>query len=587
MRIVEPPFDRFLNFSELTQLLEGWAAAHPGLMELAEIGRSHGDRPVWLATLTNRATGPALDKPAVWVDANVHSAEVAGSVAAIHLIHRLLTGFGYDSRVTHALDTRCFYVVPRLSPDGVEWYLGTPSRRVRSSTRPYPRDDEQDGLEPEDIDGDGRVLTMRVLDPNGTWKVYGPEPRLLVPRLPEEDEPGPYFRLFNEGRIRNYDGVTITRAPNRFGLDLNRNYPYDWRTEADQKGAGPYPASEPEVRAAVAAIVERPNICAMAMLHTHSGVHLRPYCTKSDDAFPTFDRQVYEAVGAHATELTGYPAVSIFDGFRHDRHEVTTGTAVDWCYDHLGAHAWVTELWNPQRAAGISDAPYPDWGISHPVEDDLKLLAWSDRELDGRAFVDWYPFEHPQLGPLELGGWNVAAFWSNPPPHLLEAEVAPHSEFTLHLALISPRLVMRDLTATALGSGLWRVRLIVENTGWLPTNVTQRALDRKLVQAVEATISLAPDVDAEVLDGTRQELGQLAGRFGKNSMLGLLGATSDSTADRAKADWTVRAPAGTVVNVSARHPRAGAVGGQITLDETPGADGARASHPIRDRDDLR
>ncbi len=560
-----PRFDRFPRFEELTELLQGWAADYTGLVELSSVGRSHEDRPIWLVTVTNMRTGPAAEKPALWVDGNVHSVEVASSMAALHLIHRLLSGFGVDARITHALDTRVFYVVPRLSPDGAEWYLATPPRLARSSSRPYPARGEQDGLVAEDVDGDGRILTMRVPDPNGNWKVDGTDRRLMVPRLPEEDEPGPYFRLIREGHIRNYDGVTIIDADNGFGLDLNRNYPFEWRPEPDQRGAGPYPASEPEVRAAVAAILERPNICASIHVHTMSGVHLRPYCTKSDDALPDHDRLTYETVGAAATKLTGYPAVSVFHGFRHDRKTVTTGTAVDWAYDHLGVLSWATELWNPQKAAGITDARFPDWSISHPVEDDLALLAWSDRELGGRGFVDWYSFDHPQLGPVEIGGWDVATFWINPPPHRLEAEVAPHTEFALHLALISPRLALRDLMATPLADGLWRIRLVVENTGWLPTNVMQRAAERRLVGPVEATISLPDGAGAEVLGPTRIDVGQLGGRFLKSSMLGIMGPTSDSTADRAKAEWTVRAAAGKVVAVEGRHPRAGVVRGQIVL----------------------
>lgn len=555
-----PPFDRFLTYPELTAVLEGWADEHPDLFELASIGDSYEGRPVWVATVTNGATGPAADKPALWVDANIHTKELASSVAALHLLHRLLSGFGHDDRVTHALDTRTFYVVPRLSPDAAERFLASPAHDPRSSNRPYPRDEETDGLVAEDMDGDGRILTMRVPDRNGNWKVYEADPRLLVPRLPEEDESGAYYRLVREGRINNYDGVTIAGAPTRYGLDLNRNYPFEWRPEADQAGAGPFPTSEPEIRAAVAAIVERPNICAFIQVHTMSGVHLRPYGSKSDDAFPNLDRLAYEAVGAQATELTGYPAVSIFHGFRYNPQRVETGTAVEWAYDHLGVHAWATELWNPQRAAGITDMRFPDWGISHPVEDDLKLLAWSDRELGGRAFVEWYPYDHPQLGPVELGGWDIAAFWTNPPRHLMEAEVARHSEFALHLALISPRLLVRDLVATRLEGDVWEVRLVVENSGWLPTNVTQRALDRGLVPAVEATLR-----GGEVLGAERVTTGQLAGRFLKNSMIFTFGATTDSTADRAKAEWLVRAPAGTVVSVEARHPRAGAVRAELVL----------------------
>ena len=65
-----------------------------------------------------------------------------------------------------------------------------------------------------------------------------------------------------------------------------------------------------------------------------------------------------------------------------------------------------------------------DWFREHPVEDDFKILKWNDEALDGKGTVDWYPFEHPDLGPVELGGWDTFVTWRNPPYHLLEKEVA-------------------------------------------------------------------------------------------------------------------------------------------------------------------
>ncbi|MCP5990330.1 hypothetical protein NL344_28315, partial [Klebsiella pneumoniae] len=86
----------------------------------------------------------------------------------------------------------------------------------------------------------------------------------------------------------------------------------------------------------------------------------------------------------------------------------------DWAYDHLGLFAWTVEIWSPQKAAGIEKYDWIDWFREHPVEDDLKFLEWNDRELEGKGFIDWYPFEHPQLGPLELGGWDDLHTWRNP-----------------------------------------------------------------------------------------------------------------------------------------------------------------------------
>ena len=96
---------------------------------------------------------------------------------------------------------------------------------------------------------------------------------------------------------------------------------------------------------------------------------------------------------------------------------VDHGLDQDWFYDHLGVF-WTTEFWSPQRQAGIEDYGYIEWLKEHPVEDDLKLLRWNDEALDGKGYVDWYEFEHPQLGKVELGGWDVMYCWGNVPPQL-------------------------------------------------------------------------------------------------------------------------------------------------------------------------
>jgi hypothetical protein len=292
-------------------------------------------------------------------------------------------------------------------------------------------------------------------------------------------------------------------------------------------------------------------------------VHLRPYGTKNDEALPTVDLRVFKEIGAKATELTKYPAVSVYHDFRYDPKDTITGVADDWAYDHLGVHAWTTEFWSPMRAAGIEDYKFIEWWSDHPIEDDLKMLAWADEVAPGEGYVAWYPYDHPDLGPVELGGWNNQLLIRNPPPHLLAREVEPHADFAIWHLLISPLLRMRSTEVEDLGDGNWRVRVVVENTGWLPTNVTQKALDRKAVRAIEAKISGGEGVT--VVGEPKVELGQLAGRVGKHSMLGGFGGTSDPSVDRAKAEWIVRGKAGSTVEVEVWSPRAGVVRATLTL----------------------
>jgi zinc carboxypeptidase len=459
--------------------------------------------------------------------------------------------------VTRALDTRAFYVIPRLNPDGAEVALAERPRLLRSSVRPYPRLDPEDGLHEEDVDGDGRILTMRVADENGAWKVAEEDARLLVPRDPVETaEDGRFYRLLPEGTIRNWDGVTIKTPPQLEGLDLNRNFPMEWATESEQQGAGPYPTSEPEVRAMVQAVVDRPNIVGHIAYHTFSGVHLRPYAGYDDDHYPTFDLRAYELIGEEATRLTGYPAVSIFREFKYDPKHTIKGGAHDWLYDHLGVFSWTTEFWSPQREAGLSDYHFIEWLRDHPVEDDLALLRWSDERYDGRAYVDWYPFEHPQLGSIELGGWDLMNFWANVPFEQLEAEVAPHSELALFHMLISPRLEVHSLDVERVGEGVFHVRLVVLNSGWLPTNVTEKAVERKAVRPLEVELTL-PEGARLVSGEQRTEAGQLTGRVEKRSPIWW--GNDESTSDRAKLEWVVEAPAGSKLGIEARHQRAGVV----------------------------
>jgi murein tripeptide amidase MpaA len=550
-----PPYDHFVRYAELTGLLQEWAGERPELLQIESIGASYEGRDIWLATVTNTATGPAAEKPAFLIEANIHAIEVTGCAAALHLIHRLLAEHGTNDHVTRALDTRAFYVIPRLNPDGAELALADRPRFVRSSVRPYPLADPLDGLHEQDVDGDGRILMMRLRDPNGAWKPHADDPRLLVRRDPVE-EGGEYYRVLWEGEIRNYDGVTIKVAPPLEGLDMNRNFPMEWETESGSYGAGPYPTSEPEIRAMVQAVGERPNITGHIAYHTFSGVHLRPYASYADEHFPTGDLRAYKQIGEEATLITGYPSVSVFHDFKYDPKSSIKGSAHDWLYDHIGVFSWTTEFWSPQRRAGIEGYHFIEWLRDHPPEDDLKLLRWAEQELGEGAYVDWYPYEHPQLGPVELGGWDMFRCWANVPPHLLEDEVAPHSELAIWHLLISPRLELHSLEVDRVGETAWHIRLVVHNTGWLPTQVTEKAVERRAVRPLEVELKLPQGAHLRTGEA-RTELGQLAGRVHKRSLLGWW--TEDSTTERVKAEWVVEAPAGGTVAIEARHQRAGVV----------------------------
>jgi murein tripeptide amidase MpaA len=559
----EIQFNRFYRYEELTKLLQAYTREYPGLLKLESIGKSHEGRDVWLITATNVKSGSDSEKPAFWVDGNIHASEVTASSAALYLINALVTRYGNDENITRALDTRAFYIVPRVNPDGAEWALADKPKIIRSSTRPYPYDEDPiDGLvAQEDVDGDGRILHMRIEDPNGTWKAHPDDPRLMVRRDPIETD-GKYYLILSEGQLKNYDGVTIKVRGPKQGLDLNRNFPVNWRQEVHQTGAGPYPLSEPEARNMVEFITKHPNITGAIAFHTMSGVLLRPFDDQPDHEFPVEDLWTYQKIGEKGTEVTGYPNISVFHEFKYHPKQVITGGFDGWAYEHMGVFAWTVEFWSPQRQAGIEKYKYIDWYRDHPVEDDLKLLKWNDEKLQGRGFVNWYPYDHPQLGRVELGGWDDMNMWTNPPLDHLEKEISPFPDWIVWHALISPRLVLRESKVTPLGADVYRIRLVLQNEGWLPTFVTKKALEKKLVRGVVVEIKL-PD-GASLLSGqAREELGELTGRAYKTVMT--FDETTESTTDRVKVEWVIKAPKGGTVELLAKHARAGVVRSEIEL----------------------
>ncbi len=555
-------YDHFYGYDELTATLHAWAEEAPKLCAVESIGTSYEGRDIWLVTVTNTETGDHADKPAFLVEANIHSMEWTGCTAALDLIHRLLDGHGSDELVTRALDTRTFYVVPRLNPDGAERGLNE-RRFIRSSVRPYPREEQDEGLHIQDVDGDGRVLVMRIEDPNGAWRPHPDEPALLVRREPvDTPDDGPFYRLLPEGRLENYDGVVIKVPPPLEGLDLNRNFPADWAPEHEQRGAGPYPTSEPEIRAYVQAVTDRPNITGHVAYHTFSGVHLRPYAGHPDDELPTQDLRAYKIIGERGTELTGYPAVSVFHDFKYDPKESIKGGAHDWMYDHLGVFSWTTEFWSPQRQAGLKDYHFTDWIREHPIEDDVALLHWA-RETYPDAHVPWYEVDHPELGKVELGGWDIVNYWFNVPFDRLEEEVRPHADWAIFQALISPLLEVRTLAAEQLGESSFLLRLVVQNGGFLPTNVSDRALQRQAVRPIEVELDL-PDGARLVAGEAKTQIGQLKGRVDQRSTSWW--GNDQSTSDLSKLEWVIEAPAGTEVGLTAGNLRAGTIRRRIKLE---------------------
>lgn len=553
-------WDRYLKYDELTQFLKDVESDHPNLCNLYSIGKTFEKRDIWCLEITNKQTGDALQKPAIYVDGNIHAGEVTGCMTALYTIKHLVSNYGSDSKITDILDKTTFYVVPRLSADGAELYLNEPYI-PRSSIRPWPYDEKQDGLYPYDVDGDGIIAQMRIEDKNGQWRVSEKDPRVMVKRKPNEVG-GTYYTLMGEGMIHNFNGVEVKQAPSPWGLDVNRNFAFNWQQHHVQPGSGPYPFSEPETRSVAEFFENHKNIVIAQSYHTFTGAILRPPASKGDKDMNPKDLKAYKELGNIGTEFTDYPCIGIYDEFALSQDIIKKrpiwGSALEWMYEHGGAIAYSTELWDmPNRAIGRKDTykTLMDW-----TEDEQILMQkWNDEHLDGEGFINWRFFDHPQLGEVEIGGWKHKFVIQNPPAKFLEQECRKNTLFCVELAHTLPQLQVVDVEVKSVSQDIYLVKAVIRNMGYLPTNGTEQAVKNKTAGKVKVKIILEEHCD---LIGCDQEI-ELPHVDGRLTLGRAFGGVQQS---KHLCQWIVKATkGGNKVKIKVSAPKAGTHIRQVEL----------------------
>lgn len=559
---VEPgEFDprHYPKYDEVLSLLQSWAADCPQLVDVYSGGKSLEGRDIWQITITNKTTGAAETKPAMYVGGNRHSGEVTARVAAMHFAWTLLTQYGKDPDITKLVDTRAFYIRPTENPDGSELYLNT-VQTLRSTVRPF--DQDGDGLLDEDIaedlDGDGYSRQMRQFVGAGKGD-YTKDPNDPSGRLMKRVGAGKGDYLVMSEGIDN-DGDGRINEDGVGGLDLHRNYPENWRPMTEttgmgwtQGGAGEYPLSEPEIRSLVLFLLTHPNTAIGQTMDTSVPMHLRPPSTSlSEESMFPADLAYYKYFDTEGKKLSGYPwAGDVYHDYRARRgpdvEDVPLfGHSPDWGYFQYGVIWYGDELWGNQE--------YVKDFNGDGKKDDLDRLWMNDNtaELKDKLFQAWTPITHPTLGEVEVGGWNPK-FWSQNAPagDLLQEAVEKQTRFNLLLAKSLPLLVIKDATVAKNADGTSTLTVTIANEGFLPDALKQAWLV-KIVKKGIAQIELGKGLSlADAKAKLTQDIGFFAGAL-------------DAGVQSKQVSWTLKGSGDATVTI--RSTRGGTAKASVKID---------------------
>lgn len=177
-----------------------------------------------------------------------------------------------------------------------------------------------------------------------------------------------------------------------------------------------------------------------------------------------------------------------------------------------------------------------------------KWLAWVDEHAPG-GFIDWEPFEHPQLGSIEIGGFRPGVR-VNPPEEDTSRLAAEQAEFAAALLGMLPELEYEGPVVERVGSGVWRVGLTLRNTGEMPTKSAIGVKARRL-PGIICVLDPGQDLSADrIISGSR------AIRFDA------IGGRGDS----GRAEWLVIADDGDTVDLEVRSPMFGTTRYTLTME---------------------
>ena len=468
------------TYDTLQAYMEKLAQAAPNFVRKSSIGTTPEGRDLTLLTLADFAACSPENNPALLIFANMHCHELSGPIAALTTARNLLR----DNR--ELLKDHTFYIIPRINPDSTEKVVRH-SGYIRSR---WEYSQKVNVFRQRDLDGNGIIAQMRKECPWGDMCIDPDNPQQLIPR--RADSKGPFYLLFGEGIFEKWDGKLLQPEQGEGEYrDWNRSSLVGWNPTVEAGGDFPY--SEPEMFALMKFMTAHKNIFGFINYHNGWGAVMGPAEVKVPDG--KFLARLYDIASRHVN----YPVFYGNEPMHGIKEPVAPykvcGQFDDTAYGVYGLVPITLELGTYENSAGIRTEDV----FAHDFLDEYKPVAAclqyqkEHPEYPRHAFHEWKPFEHPQLGHIEIGGFDSVGL-ASPAPELLAKTCRDVYEFTCDFITKCPRMVVADMDKARVAPGIFRIRVMLQNAGELPTNVLSPGIKSAWREKPYAELSLGEGV---------------------------------------------------------------------------------------------
>ena len=489
--------NQYNNFKTMSQKIEALSREYPSICSVKSLVKTAGGKDIWVLTI---GTGNKDSKPGIAVFGGVEGSHLLGKELALGFAGSLLKESS-TSEIKELLSKITFYVFPDVSPDATEQFFSDLKYERTVNTR--STDDDMDFVfdeDPyEDLNKDGFITLIRVIDPSGKYIESDEDKRIMVTADLSKGQSGSY-QVYSEGIDNDKDDSFNEDGAG--GVSFNRNFTFNY--EEFGLNAGMYPISEPETKAVADFLFDRFNIYTVftfgpqdnlgqplkaserqgtaASTGMSQGMGRGQGMAQGDRKITSIlrtDEGINKLVSDKYHEITGIKGAPVT--------KTTPGNFMDWAYFHYGRYSFSTPAW---------------W---FPVEKgkstEIAFLKFAEKNKINDVFVPWTEIKHPDFPgkKTEVGGIKPFAL-INPLADTLGDLISKNYKFITAIAAMHPELEFLDIKTENAGENIFRISLKLHNKGIFSTSAE---IGKNNMWTRIMRISLEPVAGQSLLSGQK------------------------------------------------------------------------------------